>query len=135
MWHYNFDAETRGCCHRNLGEKELQDALSGVLMGSRHGTVARLDQITSRVVLTADGSLRHDLCRRRLDSCTGLGDNALGRKIFTARALDATSVTSPYFPSALRLKPIRTSVIAALRPGAACLPLSTASPQLTPALR
>jgi hypothetical protein len=116
-------------------KKELQDALSGVLMGSRHGTVAQLDQIASMAVLTADGSLRRDLCHRRLDSCTGLGDNALGRKIFTARALDATPVTSPYFPSALRLKPIRTPVTAALRPCAVCLPLSTASPRLTPAPR
>jgi hypothetical protein len=59
-------------------KKELQDALSGVLMGSRHGTVARLDQIASMAVLTADGSLRRDSCRRRLDSCTGLVDNLSG---------------------------------------------------------
>jgi hypothetical protein len=90
-------------------------------MGARHGTVAKLDQTASAAVLTADGSLRRDSCRRRLESCTGLGDNALGRKIFTARALDATPVTPPYFPSALRLKPIRTPVIAVARPCAAWL--------------
>jgi hypothetical protein len=72
--------------------------LSGALMGARHGTVAKLDQTASEAVLTADGSLRRDSCRRRLDSCSELGDNALGRKIFTARALDATPLTPPVLP-------------------------------------
>jgi hypothetical protein len=34
MWHYNFDAETRDVAIEIWEKKELQDALSGVLMGS-----------------------------------------------------------------------------------------------------
>jgi hypothetical protein len=47
-------------------------ALSDCLNATRQGTVAKLDQTASAAVLTADGSLRRDSCRRRLDSCTEL---------------------------------------------------------------
>jgi hypothetical protein len=52
--------------------------LSDGLNTNRHGTVKFGDQTASAAVLTADGSLRSDSCRRHLDSCTGLVDNLSG---------------------------------------------------------
>jgi hypothetical protein len=89
---------------------ELQSALSGRLLTLRDGTVAETDQTASAGSSHHRRYLRHDSCHRRLDLCTGLGDNALGRKIFTARALDITPVTHRGCPPARRLEQICSPV-------------------------
>jgi hypothetical protein len=75
-----------------------------------HGTVSETDQTANAGSSHRRRYLRRDSCHRRLDSCTGLGDNALGRKIFTARALDVTPVTHRRIPPALRLEQISSPV-------------------------
>jgi hypothetical protein len=54
----------------------LQISLSGCLMNTRHGTVSRDDQTASAKKILPSMTHRRDSCRRCVDSCTRIGDNA-----------------------------------------------------------
>jgi hypothetical protein len=54
----------------------LQITLSGCLTNTRHGTVSRDDQTASAKKISPPVTRRRDSCRRRVDSCTRIGDNA-----------------------------------------------------------
>jgi hypothetical protein len=65
------------------------------------------DQTASAAASSPTTAPRRDSCHRCCDSRRRWPDKAVGK----SHALDATPVTPPpYFPSALRLEPIRTSV-------------------------
>jgi hypothetical protein len=55
----------------------LQITLSGCLTNTRHGTVSRDDQTASAKKISPPVTRRRDSCRRRVDSCTRIGDNTL----------------------------------------------------------
>jgi hypothetical protein len=63
-----------------------------------HGTVSETDQTASAGSSHRRRYLRRNSCHRRLDSCTGLGDNGLGRKIVTPCAGRHSGDSPSYLP-------------------------------------